>query len=57
MSAYTLITTISGEVVVLRCPELGGGIFPMDESNFDYQQYLAWLDEGNVPAEEDHRAV
>jgi hypothetical protein len=24
---------------------------PTDPSNIDYQQYLAWLEEGNVPEE------
>lgn len=24
-------------------------IIPAVEGNFDYQEYLAWLDEGNVP--------
>ena len=24
---------------------------PMDEENRNYQQYLAWLEEGNVPEE------
>jgi hypothetical protein len=40
--------------------ELGGGSVikrsdglwvPMDDDNTDYQQYLAWLEEGNVPEE------
>ena len=26
-------------------------LIPPDESNPDYQQYLAWLAEGNVPEE------
>ncbi|QDP52543.1 MAG: hypothetical protein GOVbin4691_35 [Prokaryotic dsDNA virus sp.] len=24
---------------------------PMDEGNMDYQDYLAWLEEGNLPEE------
>jgi len=37
-----------GESLVI----LGDGIItsiPYDESNTDYQQYLAWLAEGNTP--------
>ena len=26
---------------------------PIDENNRDYQEYLAWLEEGNVPEEPD----
>jgi len=26
---------------------------PLDEKNTDYQEYLAWLEEGNTPEEEE----
>jgi len=26
-----------------------GAFIPFDEANVDYQDYLAWLDEGNEP--------
>jgi hypothetical protein len=26
-----------------------GAFIPFDEANIDYQDYLAWLDEGNEP--------
>jgi len=26
-----------------------GAFIPFDEANIDYQEYLAWLDEGNEP--------
>ena len=42
---YTLIAEFPNHV---RRDE-DGAVIPFDPDNIDYQEYLAWLDEGNEP--------
>jgi hypothetical protein len=47
MITYKLQKNLSGDISsVLRSD---GWSIPFDPSNTDYQAYLAWLAEGNVP--------
>ena len=38
---------LSGDKVILRIAD--NAFIPKSEDNIDYQEYLAWLDEGNTP--------
>ena len=46
MNIYKL-NIFNGEIVSVYHPEIG--CIPFDPTNTDYQEYLAWLAEGNEP--------
>ena len=48
---YKLIKTNHGYECVQRISD--GAQIPFDPANTDYQQYLAWLAEGNEPSPPD----
>jgi len=47
---YKLLNTAFG-MYVIRTDQNLKTTFPMDETNNDYQAYLAWLKAGNTPEE------
>ena len=44
---YKLKNTLDGGQIVIRVED--NACIPFDPANTDYQAYLAWLNEGNVP--------
>ena len=46
MADYKLGKTLNGLTPVLR--KTDGAVIPHDEDNRDYQEYLAWVAEGNT---------
>ncbi len=46
--SYKLVSTLGGRFVVIQ--RLSDNAFiPFDPANADYQEYLAWMAEGNAP--------
>jgi hypothetical protein len=46
---YKLMKISSGESVIRSNSDGSKTSIPFDPANTDYQQYLAWLAEGNTP--------
>ena len=50
MTIFNIYTSLYGDVILKLSDDVVSFV-PADESNSDYQQYLAWLELGNTPEE------
>lgn len=51
MTSYKKLNDSDGVERIDAIQRDDGACIPFDPANTDYQQYLAWLAEGNVPEE------
>jgi len=51
MITYKLNKSIDGTVISVNSSD--GWSIPLDPNNKDYQAYLKWLEEGNIPEQAD----